>query len=146
MQTLKAYLYSIILEVQIPDPTIFNLRKRLVYSDPIKIYQGVDNTIQILISNQDNKPLDLTGYYVQAYIQDPEEQNTIADFSVEFFDEIKGHGLLVINKDTVNSLDQRIYKLTLKRFDSETEEETAIYTDVNYGIPIDLVVLPGYYS
>lgn len=146
MQTLKAYLYPIILEVQIPDPSIFTVRKRTVYSHPIKVYQGIDNPIQIVISNQDNKPVDLTGYTVQVHVQDPETATTVANYTVTFADITKGRGNIVINQSTVNSLDQRVYKLAVKRIKLDDSSETPAYTDANYGVPIDLQVLPGYYS
>lgn len=146
MQTLKAYLYPIILEVQIPDPSIFTVRKRTVYSHPIKVYQGIDNPIQIVISNQDNKPVDLTGHAVQVHLQDPVGATTVASYTVSFTDITKGRGTIVINQSTVDSLDQRVYKLAVKRVNLENSAETPAYTDANYGVPIDLQVLPGYYS
>lgn len=146
MQTLKAYLYPIILEVQIPDPTIFTLRKRTVYSHPIKVYQGTDNPIQIVISNQDNKPVDLTGYTVQVHLQDPIGKTTVANYSVSWADITKGRGSIVINQAMADSLDQRIYKLAVKRVNLDDSSETPAYVDANYGVPIDLVVLPGYYD
>jgi hypothetical protein len=71
MITVKTYLYPNLVEVQVFDPTIFTTRNRQVYSRPIKIYQGIDNPIQVVVLNQDQKKVDLTGYAVQADIQDP---------------------------------------------------------------------------
>lgn len=146
MQTLKSYLYPIIMEVQIPDPTIFTVRKRTVYSHPIKIYQGVDNPIQIVINNQDNKPVNLSGYEVHVHLQDPVTSTTIADYLVSFADITKGRGSIVINQAMADSLDLRVYKLAVKRVNLEDSSETPAYTDSNYGVPIDMVVLPGYYT
>ena len=53
MQTIKLYLVDQIAEVQIMDPAIFTVRNRTVYSRPIKVYQGVDNPIQVVVKNQD---------------------------------------------------------------------------------------------
>jgi hypothetical protein len=145
MQTLKAYLYPIILEVQIPDPAILTLRKRTVYSHSIKVYQGIDNPIQIIISNQDNKPVDLTGYTVHVDLQDPVNKTNVANYLVTFPDITRGRGSIIVDQATVDSLDQRIYKLTVKRINNEDDSETPAYVDANYGVPIDLVVLPGYY-
>lgn len=146
MQTLKAYLYSVDLEVQIPDPTIFTVRKRTVYSHPIKVYQGIDNPIQITISNQDNKPLDLTGYSVRIFLQDPLNQATVTNYEVSFVDITQGRGTVIIDRETLDSLERRVYKLAIKRINLEDNSETPVYTDANYGVPVDLVVLPGYYS
>ena len=71
MQAIQTYLYSNKIVVQILDTTIFKVRNRQVYSRPIKIYQGIDNPIQVVIKNQDQKAVNFTGYIMQADIQDP---------------------------------------------------------------------------
>ena len=71
MQTIEAFWYKNILELQVIDPAIFSTRNRIVYSRTIKIYQGIDNPIHIVTKNQDKKSVDLTGYDVQVDIQDP---------------------------------------------------------------------------
>ena len=146
MQTLKAYLYPIILQVQIPDPGIFTVRKRTVYSQPIKVYQGIDNPIQIVLQNQDNKAINLTGYSVIVNLQDPDSQTVVASYNVLWADITKGRGTITIDTNTVDSLEQRFYKLIIKRVDDETGYTVPAYVDANYGAPIDLEVLPGYFS
>ena len=84
MITVKAYLYPNTVEVQVFDPTIFTTRNRQVYSRPIKVYQGVDNPIQVIIKNQDQRPVDMTGSTVTASIQDPVNQVTIKSYGVSF--------------------------------------------------------------
>ena len=66
MIVVKAYLVPNTAEVQIFDTSIFTVRNRQVYSRPIKVYQGIDNPIQVIIRNQDQKSVDLTGYSVTA--------------------------------------------------------------------------------
>lgn len=146
MQTVKAYLYSVILEVQIPDPGLFNVRKRVVYARPIKVYQGVDNPVQIIVSNQDNKPYDLTGYSLILDIQDNENQVTLHSYEVDFTDIAKGRGHVVFDRATLDSLDRRFYKITLKKINIETAQSEPVYIDDNYGVPLDLEVLTAYHS
>ena len=74
MITVKAYLYPNIVEVQVFDPSIFTTRNRVVYSRPIKVYQGIDNPVQVITRNQDQKAVNVTGYAVQLDIQDPLNQ------------------------------------------------------------------------
>jgi hypothetical protein len=142
MITVKAYLYPNTVEVQVFDPTIFNVRNRQVYSRPIKIYQGIDNPIQIIVKNQDQKPVNLTGYAVQIDIQDPVNQVTVASYPVTFADITKGLGTITIDRNTVNSLEQRFYKLSTKTI--QNSDEAPMYIDDNYGVLLDLQVLPGY--
>lgn len=144
MQTIKTYLYPNSVEVQVFDPTIFTTRNRVVYSRPIKIYQGIDNPIQIIVRNQDQKSVNLTGYSVQVDIQDPTNQVTIVSYPVIFSNIEKGLGTIVVDKDTVNSLEQRFYKLSTKTILIADAQEAPLYIDDNYSVLLDLQVLPGY--
>lgn len=142
---IKAYLYPNTVEVQVFDPTIFSTRNRVVYSRPIKVYQGIDNPLQIVVRNQDQKSVNLTGYGIQVDIQDPTNQVTVASYAVTFTDITKGLGSFILDKTTIDSLEQRFYKLTVKRVDGEGAENP-VYIDDNFGVPLDLQVLPAYYA
>lgn len=146
MITVKAYLYPNTVEVQVFDPSIFTTRNRVVYSRPIKVYQGIDNPIQVIVRNQDQKSVNLTGYAVQADIQDPVNRVTVESYAITWANIAVGQGNFTIDKETVNSLEQRIYKLTLKTISTEDNAEKPVYIDDNFGVPLDLMVLPAYYS
>lgn len=146
MITVKAYLYPNTVEVQVFDPSIFTTRNRVVYSRPIKVYQGIDNPIQIILRNQDQKSVDLTGYIMQAQIQDPTNGVTVETYAVTFADIAKGLANFTIDKATINTLEQRFYKLTFKTIRTSDNTEQPIYIDDNYGVPLDLQVLPAYYA
>jgi hypothetical protein len=143
---IQAYLYSNIVRVQIWDPAIFSPRNRVVYSRPITVYQGIDNPLQIVIKNQDQKAVNLTGYSLQIDIQDPVNKLTAYSFSVNFTDITKGLGTVLLDKDTVNSLDQRIYKLTMRTISDDDASEKPLYIDDNFGVPLDLEVREAYYA
>ena len=146
MITVKTYLYPNTAEVQVFDPTIFTTRNRQVYSRPIKVYQGVDNPIQVTIMNQDQKPVNLTGSTVTASIQDPTNQLTIKSYAVTFVDITKGQGNFTFDANTINSLEQRFYKIAFSTTVTSTDVTSPVYIDDNYGVPLDLEVLPAYYS
>ena len=146
MITVKAYLYPNSVEVQVFDPTIFTTRNRVVYSRPIKVYQGIDNPIQVIVKNQDQVNVDLTGYVMQASIQDPTNQVTIETYAVTFADITKGLGTFILDKGTINTLQNRFYKLTFKTILTSDSSEQPIYIDDNYGVPLDLEILPAYYA
>ena len=149
MITVKTYLYPNLAEVQVFDPTIFTTRNRQVYSRPIKVYQGIDNPIQVVVKNQDQKSVDLTGYTVEASVQDPVNQLTINTYAVTFASNValqKGEGSFVLDKATINSLEQRFYKLTFNTNKDSDDSQTPLYVDDNYGVPLDLEILPAYYS
>jgi hypothetical protein len=140
MITVKAYLYPNLAEVQVFDPAIFTTRNRQVYSRPIKVYQGVDNPIQVIIRNQDQKKVDLSA------IQDPVNQLTIVKYDVNFTDYTSGNGTFTIEKAVVSDLEQRLYKLTFSIENVDTGDKKPLYIDDNYGVPLDLMVLPAYWS
>jgi len=146
MITVKTYLYPNTAEVQVFDPTIFTTRNRQVYSRPIKVYQGIDNPIQVLVKNQDQKNVNLTGYTVQASIQDPTNKTTIETYAVTFANVAVGQGTFTIDRGTINTLENRFYKLTFKTIKSSDNTEQPVYIDDNYGVPLDLEVLPAYYA
>ena len=155
MITVKAYLYPNTAEVQVFDPSIFSVRNRVVYSRPIKVYQGIDNPIQVILKNQDQKSVDISvansdpvepAYYVEASIQDPVNRRTIVKYDVDFADLTKGLGSFIIEKTVIDDLEQRIYKLAFSIENVDTGAKRPLYIDDNYGAPLDLEVLPGYYS
>ena len=146
MQQIQSYLYPNIVMVQFLDPTIFSPRNRPVYSRPIKVYQGIDNPLQVVVKNQDQKPVDVTGYLVQVDIQDPESKGSMESLAVEITNYTLGQGTVTISRDVANSLDQRLYKLTVKLINQGTNKERPLYTDSNFGAAVDLEVLPGWYE
>jgi hypothetical protein len=146
MITVKTYLYPNTAEVQVFDPTIFTTRNRQVYSRPIKVYQGIDNPIQVIVMNQDQKNVNLTGYTVQASIQDPTNKTTIETYAVTFANIAVGQGTFTLDKGTINTLENRFYKLTFKRIKNSNNTEEPIYIDDNYGVPLDLEILPAYWA
>lgn len=117
-----------------------------MYARPVTIYQGIDNLIQILIKNQDQKLVNLTGYTVQADIQDPVNRVTVNSFAVNFANVTTSKGSFTINKSVVDSLEQRLYKLTLRTIRVVDNTEQPLYMDDNYNVPLDLQVRAAYYS
>ena len=146
MITVKAYLYPNKAEVQVFDPAIFTDRNRVVYSRPIKVYQGIDNPIQVIIRNQDQKSVNLTGSNVVAAIQDTTNQTTINSYPVTWANIQAGQGNFTLDANTINSLENRFYKLTFKVINGNTSQSAPVYIDDNYGVPLDLEILPAYFS
>jgi hypothetical protein len=146
MQQIQSYLYPNTVEVQFLDPTIFSPRNRVVYSRPITVYQGIDNPLQVVVKNQDQKSVDLTGYLVQLDIQDPVAQASVDSLAVIITNYTKGLGTVTIPREVVNLLDQRIYKITVKLINDTTNVERPMYIDDNFGASLDLEVLPGWYE
>ena len=88
----------------------------------------------------------MTGYTVQASIQDPTNQVTIETYAVTFANVAVGQGTFTLDKDTINTLENRFYKLTFKTIKTSDSTEQPIYIDDNYGVPLDLEILPAYWA
>jgi hypothetical protein len=146
MQTIDVFWYKNILEVQVQDPAIFTTRNRIVYSRPIKIYQGIDNPIHIVAKNQDQKSVDLTGYTMEIAIQDLINELTVSVFAVSAFTWNKGLGQFTIPVETVNALDQEFYWLTARLVNTATNMLQPLYIDDNHEVRLTLQVLPAYYQ
>lgn len=127
------------------DPTVYSVRKRVVYSRTITVYRGVDNPIQVLINNQDNKPISVAAYNVRMDVQDPVNQVSVYNTNVTITDPTKGYGTFTLTKELLDTLEQRLYKLTFKTQRIEDSQEQPLYIDDNYGVPLDLEILPAYY-
>jgi len=148
MITVKLFSYPNTVDIQIFDSSIFTTRNREVYSRPIKVYQGIDNPIQIIVKNQDQKKVNLTGYTVQVDIQDYTNNTHIESYTVDFSANVGGNiqmgrGSFTISANTLANLEQRFYKLTTRTI-SSTDVQRPLYIDDNYSVPLDLEVLPGY--
>jgi hypothetical protein len=117
-----------------------------VYSRPITVYQGIDNPLQVVVNNQDQKSIDTTGYLVQLDIQDPVNLGSVESLAVTMTNPTKGQGVVTIPRNVVNALEQRFYKITIKLIAVSTNKEQPLYIDDNYGAQLDLQVLPGWYE
>ena len=149
MPLVTSYLYPNSFTVQIVDNAnvaISGTRDRIVYQRPRKIYQGIDNPVSVDFKNQDQKYVDLEGYVVQASIQDPLNQQTIKSYAVNWANIASGKGYFTFDSVTVSNLENRIYKLTFKTTRSSDNVSFPLYSDDNYGVPVDLDILPAYYN
>lgn len=146
MITIQTYLYPVVVVAEFWDPTIFTTRNRKVYATPVTIYQGIDNPIQVRVRNQDQKSVNMTGRVIQVDIQNPDNQLTEYSFGVNYNNISKGYGSFIISRSVVDNLKQRQYKLTFRVINEETNQEQPMFVDDNFGVPLDLIVKPAYYS
>ena len=146
MITIQTYLYPVIVVAEFWDPTIFTTRARKVYATPVTIYQGIDNPIQVRVRNQDQKSVNMEGRVIQVDLQNPDNLYTEISFGVSFTNRSKGWGNFTIPKLVVDNLKQRYYKLTFRMIDEASNKQQPMFVDDNFGVPLDLIVQPAYYS
>lgn len=148
MPLITSYLYDNKHTVQILDYTdpAIKTRNRPVYQKTVVVYQGVDNPVVIEFKNQDQKLVNLTGYAVQAAIQDPIEEITVNTYAVTFANAANGRGTFTFDSLTISNLENRLYKLTFKSNREIDNVEQPLYFDDNYQAPLDLDIRPAYYN
>lgn len=146
MITIQTYLYPVVVVAEFWDPTVFTTRNREVYATPVTIYQGIDNPIQVRVRNQDQKSVNMNGRVIQVDIQNPDNYLTEHSFGVSFTNRSRGFGNFTIPKSVVDSLTKRNYKLTFRIIDEATNKQQPLYIDDSFGVPLDLIVKPAYYS
>ena len=83
---------------------------------------------------------------MQADIQDPQNEVTVNSYAVTWANIQQGLGTFTIDSSTVNSLEQRFYKLTFRTINQSTDAEKPVYVDDNHGVPLDIEILPAYYA
>ena len=119
-----------------------------MYARPIKVYQGIDNTVQIVVKNQDQKPANLVGYSVRVDIRDIENDITAytitANSLAQYSNLSIGTTTVTFTANVVGNLDQRFYQLTTRLIKTSTSAETPLYMDDNFTVPLGLEVLPAY--
>jgi len=147
MYEIQSYLYDNIILVQILDQAKFSPpRNRTVYSQPIKVYQGIDNPLQIVVRDQQQKAASLSGYTMQMDIQDPFEKGAVESLAVTIDNAATGKCSVTIPKATTVALKQRMYYATLKLINTSTNAERPLYMDDNFGAQLKIEVLPGWYE
>lgn len=70
MQTQLLYIIPNKVTIQLVTDASIDRKWRMNYSTPVKIYQGTDNTIKFIFKNNDQKPVNITGFTVTLHIID----------------------------------------------------------------------------
>ena len=87
---------------------------------------------------------------MQIDIQDPNNQLTAYSFTANgsgaYSNLTIGTTTVLFTTAILNSLDQRFYKITTRLIKNSDNTQAPLYIDDNYGVPLDLEVLPAYYS
>ena len=132
MSVITSYLYDNKITVQIldDDPTI-KTRNRIVYSRPVKVYQGVDNVITLQFKNNDQKAANIIGktftFSLTANVGNVGVWSTTATIS----NVTTAIGSVTIDQATVANLTQEYYNYTVTYNSGNLTLPT--YVDDNWG-------------
>jgi hypothetical protein len=145
MQSNNIYYYANAVDVQLDlDPTI-TTRNRIVYQRTVKIYKGVDNTLQFNFKNSDQKSVNITGWDVSFNVISDVDGVVILSKLATGIDLVKGIVTVVLNELDLIGLDREYYNYTLSVTDPLTGSTKPVYVDDNYDVRGELSVLSGRY-
>ena len=140
MSVITSYLYDNKITVQIldDDPTI-KTWNRIVYSRPVKVYQGVDNVITLQFKNNDQKAANIAGktftFSLTANIGNTAVWSTTATIS----NVSTAVGSVTIDQANVANLTQEYYNYTVTYNSGGLTLPT--YVDDNWGAAGQLQVI-----
>jgi hypothetical protein len=130
MQKIISYLYPNRIEL-LADLAGFNVEYTNVYQRNVKIYSGIDNTLEFDIKNADQKRIDLTTYdSISLNIMDASGNpvgNTPYDVTPTL---LKGIATVTIPADDLIGLDKQTFKYSVTALDGTTQ--IILYADSHF--------------
>lgn len=138
MQKIQSYLYPNRIQVVLNSASTL-LEWRIVYQRIIKIYQGLDNVIELEVKNLDQKRVNITTTNLQFVILDQLSQEIFAT-SVDTNTGVTGIGRIVIPAAAVGYLKPQFLKYTVYVINTDSTR-TPVYGDTQFGVSgtIDLI-------
>jgi len=145
MQTTNCYFYSNDVDVQlILDPTL-KLRDRTVYQRNIKLYHGIDNVIRFTIKNNNQQRVNITGFNVTFNLISGSEGALILSKAATIVDAPFGIVTVTLNELELLDLKNQYYSYSLFVTDVDTGEQHIIYSDTDYDVRGQIILLDGHY-
>lgn len=149
MQKLNGYLETQYISViYSPDTTTPN-RSRTVYARPLKLYRGIDNTIQLRLLNVDQKAVNIAGKTFVFNIIDPSTNLVIKDVTGVLADPsqatLKGFVNFAFTESTLKDANGGRYNYSVHELASDGSR-TVVYSGDNYDADGDLTVSDAPYS
>ena len=142
MQSLRVYLYDQILKLQISSDQTITLEDRTVYTKPIVLYKGIDNTLKLLVKNADQKAVDIASKTFYAELVRTPQRDFVAAYTATTVSASTGVAEFVITASTINPEPVGWYHLLIKY--TETGADHLAYSDDNYSVAIPVELKLGY--
>jgi len=135
MQLIPRYLVKNKIDIVL-DMTGFVTEYRPVYQRQIKIYRGIDNTVQFRIFNADQKPVALAGK-TPRFVAFDENKNLVIDRNGDVLDDGSTRNTLgtfsvnITENDLLN-IDQQYLSYTIFLIDENTHDRILTYSDSHF--------------
>lgn len=139
MQTIKLYLVPPMVRVQlITDPTI-RTEEKVMYSNPINLYKGINNAVKFTVKNQDQKSSNIADYSLQVRLLDPTTQHIVINKVLTKNDSGNGIASVTFTKDDLQNLQIKDYELGVIAINN-SNVSIVTYVDDHYDarVPVHL--------
>lgn len=146
MQQINSYIYdnSVLVQYDV-DPEIMQ-RNKVVYTNTLQIYKGIDNILKIKVQNADQKPVNITGFnltfnMVEDYVF--ANATTVLSTNVTIVNANAGLGTVTISSLNMVQLTAEQYNYNVKI--NNGTANIAAYVDDNYGAAGQIMVSSAAY-
>lgn len=129
MQSISGYLYRQAIELIIMDSGPHR-ENTLVYAKPLQIYKGIDNTIRLLIKNQEQKLLSLRDSIIEFNLISSDNHELVFKRACTVTID-KGAAILTLAETDLNDVTAGVYTYSVKLVNGEGETRI-VYADDNY--------------
>lgn len=140
MQKISSYLYSNRIQAVV-NLAASPLEWRIVYQRKFKIYQGLDNVLELDVKNAEQKRIDITTYAMKFVVMDQLNQE-IYTGDIDTDTGIKGIGLMSIPATALEFISPQFLKYTVYILNDDTTK-TPVYGDTQFGVTGTLDYLAG---
>jgi hypothetical protein len=140
MQKISNYLYSNRIQAVV-NLAASPLEWRIVYQRKFKIYQGLDNVLELDVKNAEQKRIDITTYAMKFVVMDQMNQEVYAG-NVNTATGIKGIGLMTIPATALDNITPQFLKYTVYILNNDTTK-TPVYGDTQFGVTGTMDLLAG---
>lgn len=117
-----------------------------MYAKPLTIYKGINNPIKVVVKNQDQKTVDLTGLTLYVEMVTRPGGDYVGSFTAEATatdDITKGRMTITVPASLINPIVAGWYHFLVKYVDGSGNNLPA-YNDDNYSVAIPVYLNEGY--
>ena len=140
MQKISSYLYSNRIQAVV-NLAASPLEWRIVYQRKFKIYQGLDNVLELDVKNAEQKRIDITTYTMKFVIMDQLNQEVYTG-DVDTTTGIKGLGLITIPSTALDTITPQFLKYSVYILNDD-DTKTPVYGDTQFGVTGTMDLLGG---
>jgi hypothetical protein len=140
MQKISSYLYSNRIQAVV-NLAASPLEWRIVYQRKFKIYQGLDNVLELDVKNAEQKRIDITDYDMKFVVMDQLNQEVYVG-DVDTDTGTKGLGLMSIPASALDTITPQFLKYTVYILNDD-DTKTPVYGDTQFGVTGTMDLLGG---